>query len=82
MQDGPDNLVWVPASSGNLGSTGAVRSGRAGTGGPLYVGRAQINGTWTMGKVNPEHKTCYVPYGGKKHAITSYQVLREKEMEV
>jgi hypothetical protein len=81
VQDGPDNLVWVPASGGNLG-TGAVRSGRDGTGGPLYVGRAQINGTWTMGKVNPEHKTCYVPYGGKEHAITSYQVLCVREVEV
>ena len=48
----------------------------------MYVGQAQINGTWTMGKVNPEHKTCYVPYGGKEHAITSYQVLCVREMEV
>ena len=48
----------------------------------MYVGQAQINGTWTMGKVNPEHKTCYVPYGGKEHAITSYQVLSVREMEV
>ena len=82
VQDGTDNLVWVPASGGNLGSTGAVRSGRAWTGGPLYVGRAKINGTWTMGKVNPEHKTCYVPYGATEHAITYYQVLCVREMEV
>ena len=82
VQEGPDNLVWVPASGGSLGSTGAVKSGRTGTGGPLYVGRAQINGTWTLGKVNPDHKTCYVPYGGKEHAITSYQVLCVREMEV
>ena len=48
----------------------------------MYVGQAQINGTWTMGKSNPEHKTCCVPYGGKEHAIPSYQVLCVREMEV
>ena len=82
VQEGPDNLVWVDASRGNLGSTGAVKSGRNDAGKPLYVGRAQIAGTWTLGKVNPEHMTCYVPYGGKEHAITNYQVLCLREVEV
>eukprot|EP00092_Neocalanus_flemingeri_P014703 GFUD01015865.1.p1 GENE.GFUD01015865.1~~GFUD01015865.1.p1 ORF type:complete len:150 (+),score=28.49 GFUD01015865.1:125-574(+) len=82
IQEGPDNLVWVPASGGNLGSTGALRSGRTVSGGPLYVGRAQINGTWTLGKVNPEHKKCYIPYGGKEHALSTYQVLCVRELEL
>ena len=83
VQDGPENLIWVPACDGDLGSTGApVRSGRESSGGPLYVGRAQIKGTWTVGKVKPEDRTCYVSYGGKEHAISSYQVLCVKEMEL
>merc|ERR1711915_790726 len=28
VQDGPDNLVWVPASHGGTGGTGALMSGR------------------------------------------------------
>ena len=82
VQDGPDNLVWVPASHGGTGGTGALMSGRTPAGGPLYVGRAQINGTWTLGKVNPDHKTCYVPYGGKEHPISNYQVLCVRDMEL
>ena len=81
VQEGPDNLVWVDASHGGLGSNGAVMSGRE-EGKPVYVGRAQISGTWTLGKVKPEHQTCYVPYGGKEHAITTYQVLCVREMEL
>ena len=69
--------------NGDLGSTGApVRSGRESSGGPLYVGRAQIKGTWTVGKVKPEDQTCYVSYGGEEHAISSYEVLCVKELEL
>ena len=83
VQDGPDILTWVSATGGDLGSTGApLKSGKDNNGAPLYVGRAQINGTWTVGKVNPEHKSCYVSYGGMEHAISSYQVLCVKEMEL
>ena len=83
VKEGPGDLVWVPASGGCVGSTGApVKTGREENGDPLYVARAQIKGTWTVGKLNPTHQCCYVPYGKKEHAISEYEVLCVGEVEL
>ena len=45
-------------------------------GDPLYVARAKVDGSDSIGKVNPKaHNVCHVPYGGKEQLVRNYQVL-------
>merc|ERR1711951_268036 len=44
-------------------------------GGPLYVGRAEHEGGLFPGKVNPDHNTCYIAYGGEEIAKEYYDIL-------
>jgi len=68
------SLEWVNASHGAVPS-GALKIGKEANGVALYAARAFIENDWTPGKVNSQHKVCYVPWGGKEHAFSSYQVL-------
>lgn len=67
---------WVPSASGHVPEN-AVRAGQEASGEPLYVGRADISGSLSVGKVHPSHQCLYVPYGGAEHRINSYEVLVE-----
>lgn len=53
----------------------AVSGGREANGQELYVCRAKMNGYLTPGKLNPAYKKCYIPYGGKEHEFSKYEVL-------
>ncbi|XP_023341960.1 uncharacterized protein LOC111711763 isoform X2 [Eurytemora carolleeae] len=68
------DLTWVDASNGHI-PTGAVQGGFNENNDPLYIGRAHIEDSFAVGKVNPEHGCCYVAYGGAEHAKEHYQVL-------
>ncbi|XP_075992760.1 natterin-4-like [Anticarsia gemmatalis] len=71
LVDGPHR--WVSSSGSNIPSE-AIPGGRDGDE-TVYVGRAQIQGSLTVGKVHPSHGCCYVPYGGKEHRFTEYEIL-------
>lgn len=58
----PACLSWVDASGGDIPEN-AVPGGQEEDGEIMYIGRAIISGTVTVGKVHPSHGSCYVPYG-------------------
>lgn len=68
------DLTWVNAHDGQI-PTGAVQGGFNESNDPLYIGRADIEGTFAVGKVNPDHGCLYLAYGGEEVAKTEYQVL-------
>lgn len=41
----------------------------------LFIGRAEHEGHWIPGKVQPTHKVCYIPYKGKEVAKKKYEIL-------
>jgi hypothetical protein len=65
---------WM-RSQGNSIPPQAVPAGETSGGEPLFVGRAHHEGTLTLGKVQPSHGVCYIPYGGQEIAYDSYEVL-------
>lgn len=67
-------LTWVQSSSGHVPPE-AVSAGAQSNGEPLYVGRAQVGGSLTTGKIHPSHNCIYVPFDGLEHSIPQYEVL-------
>jgi len=74
-----DDLIWIiKTEASDMATMGAIPGGYEADGSPLYIGRAQIDGKWTVGKVSPKYNVCYVPHGGKEHEEIQYQVLCAK----
>lgn len=69
--------AWIQSVGGNL-PEGALPSGESEDGEPLFVGRAQHEGTVTVGKVQASHNCCYIPYGGQEIGYPEYEVLVAK----
>lgn len=67
---------WIGSSNGNT-PTGAVVVGNQQNGEPLYVGRANFQGSLTPGKVQKSHMCLYIPYAGAEHRVVQYEVLVE-----
>lgn len=65
---------WVPIVGGNIPSN-AMPAGETETGEPLFIGRANHNGTVTVGKVQPSHGCCYIPYSGQELAYTDFELF-------
>merc|ERR1712223_294507 len=71
----PHGLTWIRSSHGQQ-VNGAVIGGSEHGG--MYVGRVNHHsGDILPGKVHCEHGVIYVPYGGKEHNFSSYEVLTE-----
>ncbi|XP_054931366.1 uncharacterized protein [Dermacentor andersoni] len=68
------SLDWLPGSGGKLPS-GAVQGGVSASGEPLYVGRASREGLLVIGAVQPSEKCLLLPFDGKEHRHTNYEVL-------
>ncbi|XP_011701794.1 PREDICTED: uncharacterized protein LOC105458296 isoform X2 [Wasmannia auropunctata] len=66
--------VWVPISGGNIPAN-ALPGGETENGEPLFVGRVHHEGTLTIGKVQPSHNVCYIPYAGSEVACDEFEVL-------
>lgn len=49
-------------------------AGNDSNGTPMYVGRAHHSGDLVPGKVL-SNNNCHIPYDGKEHAVTSFEVL-------
>lgn len=69
-----ERLEWVDASDGDL-PRGALQGGHNKDGEPLFVARAEHDGNWCCGHLNPDLGCVYVPYGGGEHSHEQYQVL-------
>ena len=67
-------FTWVSSSNGHV-PAGAVLAGNTVNGLPLYVGRAQHEGSLTPGKIHGAHGCIYIAYGGMEHSILHYEVL-------
>jgi hypothetical protein len=70
------NYQWIPGKNGSVptGSMGVGATAGSGTKDPrdvFYVCRANN----TNGKLHPRYGKCYVPYGGKEHEFTTYEVF-------
>lgn len=65
---------WVPANGTEI-PPNAVPAGESEDGEPLFVGRAQHEGTVTLGKVQPSHGTCYISYAGQELAFQEFEIL-------
>jgi len=65
---------WVPVTD-NAIPPNAVPGGETADGEPLFIGRATHEGTITVGKVQPSHGCCYIPYGGEEVAYKEYEVF-------
>lgn len=65
---------WFPSANGHVPAD-AVVAGNQSNGEPLYVGRANVSGSLSVGKIHPSHHCIYVPFGGIEHSINQYEVL-------
>lgn len=66
--------TWVPTSGNNI-PPNAIPGGETEDGEPLYVGRVHHEGTLTIGKVQPSHSVCYIPFAGAEVAFPDYEIL-------
>ncbi|VVC43436.1 Hypothetical protein CINCED_3A008072 [Cinara cedri] len=71
----PSELVWVPCDSGDPLPRGAVHVGMDKNGDRLYAGRAFHEGDLLPAKINPNHSSAYVCWGGLEHAMSHFEVL-------
>ncbi|XP_006621855.1 uncharacterized protein LOC102675334 isoform X1 [Apis dorsata] len=72
------NPVWVPTTGNNIPHN-AIPGGETEDGEPLYVGRVQHEGSITIGKVQPSHSVCYIPYGGVEIAYPEYEIMIQRD---
>lgn len=73
-EDDNYRFKWVSSACGRVPSN-AVKTGATSDGECLYIGRAEIYGSLTPGKLHPSHGCLYVPYGGAEHSFQQYEVL-------
>ncbi|XP_075969767.1 natterin-4-like [Anticarsia gemmatalis] len=65
---------WVKTSGSNI-PPNAIPAGSDRGDETIYIGRARIEGTLTVGKVHPSHGVCYLSYAGKEHHFPNYEIL-------
>lgn len=66
--------LWVACSGADVPGQ-ALQGGSSEDGEPLFIGRANHEGTITVGKVQQSHGVCYVPYGGQEVAFNDYEIF-------
>ena len=67
-------LIWASTHHDSIPSS-AVRGGTSGGGGDLFICRVELGGSHYIGKVNPDHKVCYVPRDGEEVSQEHYEIL-------
>ncbi|XP_076164565.1 uncharacterized protein LOC143145254 isoform X2 [Ptiloglossa arizonensis] len=68
------NPKWVPISGSNI-PPNAIPGGETEDGEALYVGRVYHEDTLTIGKVQPSHGVCYIPFAGAEVAFPEYEIM-------
>jgi hypothetical protein len=66
--------TWIQCSGSDIPGL-AFAAGETEDGEPLFIGRAHHEGTITVGKIQPSHGSCYIPFGGQEVAFTDYEVF-------
>ncbi|KAF4519928.1 hypothetical protein B566_EDAN012570, partial [Ephemera danica] len=69
------NVDWVSVKGGETLPYNALPAGHTKDGEILYVGRAKYEHTKQLGKVQPSHGKCYIPYGGKELDFRHFEVM-------
>lgn len=64
----------MSTSGGNIPDN-AIPGGETEDGEPLFIGRVEHEGTMTIGKVQPSHSVCYIPFAGSEVAFPDYEIL-------
>lgn len=67
------NGTFVPVSGGDI-PPNAIHAGESEDGETLFIGRVSHEGTNTVGKVQPSHGVCYIPFGGQEMAFADYEI--------
>lgn len=65
---------WITFETIN-NSLNFFAAGESADGEPFFVGRVHHEGSVTIGKVQPSHGVCYIPYGGQELAFKAYEIL-------
>lgn len=68
------NGTWVSCNGCNV-PPNAVPAGQTGDGESLFIGRVVHEGTLTVGKIQPSHNVCYIPFAGQELGFEQYEVL-------
>lgn len=68
------NSIWVKCSEANIPSN-AFPGGRTHSSEALYIGRANHNGTLSVGSVQRSYSACFVSYAEKEYEYKDYEIL-------
>lgn len=71
---GAADATWVPTVGGEV-PPNAFPAGNTEDGETLYIGRASHEGSLTIGKVQPSHNVCYIPFDGVELPKEEFEVL-------
>lgn len=74
------DIQWISAANGIIPS-GSVEGGIVGNGKKLFIGRANHQGSLTVGKIDLDHGGLFIPYDGKEISYSTYQVLCLKTLQ-
>ncbi len=69
-----DMITWVKASDGNI-PDGAFVAGYEDDGNPLFVARAEYQGSLNPGKVRKQFGAANIPYNQLEVQVNPYEVL-------
>ncbi|XP_075992380.1 natterin-4-like [Anticarsia gemmatalis] len=78
LVNGPNR--WVPCSGTNI-PCNAVAGGMEENNTTMYIGRARIDGSLTVGKVHSSYGCIYLSYGGLEHRFNEYEILVNDTVE-
>lgn len=68
------DATWVQCAGGAV-PPNAFPAGNTEDGETLYIGRATHEGSLTIGKVQPSHNVCYIPFDGVEVPKEEFEVL-------
>lgn len=75
-----ENVSWVQSWDGNI-PLNALPAGESEDGYALFIGRVLHEGTYYIGKIQPNHQVCYVPVDGKEESYINYEALVIHDIE-
>lgn len=65
---------WVVAEDGNC-PLNAFNAGHSEQGETLFIGRYKHNSDVIVGKIQPSHRVCYIPYNDRELNNARYEVF-------
>lgn len=68
------DIDWVKSWDGSV-PLYALPAGETEDGYALFIGRALHEGVYYVGKVQPNHQVCYIPFNGQEMPCLEYETL-------